>query len=556
MYEKEGPVYVPLFNDVFRIRTFVHVKLKDQDKWSTTICQLNKHWDGNVKLSLFYPLFPKTKLKCHPSIPKHDFLPLDNETGCRQIELYKSWDVISRYEAQNDDIAIRYPTFCFTPSQLVSPSNVWSKGIKNVYVVHYKQVPGEPGDGGKLVAVEDSEICCFPMDNVKLGENLIASPRCFHKNTWHGLFLLRKALVKALNRRGRQAERRDSETVSIGNIPTETFNYIYILSNSHMKFLSCHFVDGSESYQDIDDKMTRRKIRMSFQNGILRFATQSDLNFIRNMLGFAAVYGSSKVRPTLQDGDAGVTLKRGHFMTVIKGSQTACEFKRRCYEQRIDVVFSPFQVRVTANFQRFRYDRSRSGQFRTTPPTDHLDCVLRAKEYDADDILFRPFPVPEDECTAESTPGTKSSTDSSDPTVYESPTTSGIPPSNLAFQDATPLSTDSSDCPVSQGDEYEHDGTKFVVSMIFPKTTTKLYVLRHQEEGTIFTMNDPVRYDKEGGIEGFEYLGTLHPSDGCLVGCSVVSGKRFKACVSSHHQDMVFPQDVSWVASLVNNYNK
>ena len=131
-----------------------------------------------------------------------------------------------------------------------------------------------------------------------------------------------------------------------------------------------------------------------------------------------------------------------------------------------------------------------------------------------------------------------------------------MPSSNLLFQDATPQSTDSSDCPVSYGDEYEHDGSKFVVSMIFPKTQSKLYVLRHQEEETIFTMNDPDRYDKEGGIDGFEYLGTLHPSDGCLVGCSVVGGKRFKDGISSGLQDMVFPTDLSWVSSLVEKYNK
>ena len=542
MYENEGPVYVPLFNDVFRVGTFVHVKLSDQDQHSTTVCQLNKHTDGNVMLKLFYPLFPPKKLKCHPSIPKHDFDPLEEETGSRQIKLYESWDSIHRYEAQAQDISIRYPAFCFTPKQLESPLNRWAEGIKNVYIVRFKQVREN-----KLVPIDELKFTCFPMDQVKPNEQLIVPPRCFHKNTWHGLFLLRKALIKILNKRGGHAEKRDFQTVTIGNIPSETFNYLHVLLNSHLKCVSCHYIDGSESYQDLDAKLTRRKIRMSCQNGILRFETQEELDIVRNFLGFAAVYGSSEVRPTLKDGTAGVTLKRGHFLTVIRGSKEKPEFKRRCLDQRIDIVFSPFQVKVSVNFERYRYDKSRGGKFKVDPPTDHLESVLLAKPFPFDDKKFRPFPVSADALVAPQVTSPDSSTDPS--------TADSSDHTEIRYRDTSPRSMAPPNCLVSLGDKYEHEGTTFQVAVYLPPADKKHYVLRDKYDDTIFTMNDPERYDRVGGIEGMEYVGTLLPSKSWSIGCIVVSGVRFKSDVEEGSQDMDFHTDIPLIASLVKANN-
>ena len=143
---------------------FVHVKLPDQDRDTTSICQINKQPESNVCLTQFFPLFPKHNFKCYPSIPQHSYLPQVSETGSQNIELYRSTTYLSRLEVQMEEIFIQYPAFTFTTSQLSDPANSWLEGLKNVCVVRYKQDPISK----QLV----------PVDELEIGHWLFSDGRC------------------------------------------------------------------------------------------------------------------------------------------------------------------------------------------------------------------------------------------------------------------------------------------------------------------------------------------------------------------------------------------
>ena len=205
---------------------------------------------------------------------------------------------------------------------------------------------------------------------------------------WTGLFLLRKGLAKILNKRGRQSEALDTQTLNIGAIPMETFNYIYVLANSNEPSLFCHKKDRNESFLHLEPDMTRKKLRMKYEAGTICFQTPQDIDILRRLVGLSAVYGSCEARPTLKHGDAGISLKRGHFLSFINTSTDHVEepFKKRSCRQRVDVSFSNFQVQLTVAFERYRYDMTRSGILRTTPELKHLTSLLMVTPYDPDDF--------------------------------------------------------------------------------------------------------------------------------------------------------------------------
>ena len=125
------------------------------------------------------------------------------------------------------------------------------------------------------------------------------------------------------------------------------------------------------------------------------------------------------------------------------------------------------------------------------------------------------------------------------------------PTPEIRYRDASPRSMAPPDYLVSLGDQYEHEGSTFQVSVYFPPSDKKQYVLRDKYDESIFTMNDPERYDQIGGIEGMEYVGTLLPSKSWSIGCVVVGGDRFKPDIQDGIQEMDFHMDIPFIASLV-----
>ena len=294
MSDDESPVYIPHCNDCFRLNTFVHICLADQDNGTTTICQLFKD-HGRVSLRLFYPLFPQKKLRCHPDIPPHSANKLLEGVGCENVELYKSNQRIVARNLNAKEIKIRFPAFVFSIEEFQDPANAWAHGLSNVFIVWYKEPPVSPNDSSpSLVPIEPKEIECFPMDYRPEYNpiELCVPPRCFHRNVWTGLFLLRKGLSKILNKRGHQSEEIDLQSLNIGAVPMETFNYIFVVANSNCSSILCEQNNKTESYLQVDSRLTRSKIKMSYENGILRFQTPSDIDIIRRLLGITAVYGS------------------------------------------------------------------------------------------------------------------------------------------------------------------------------------------------------------------------------------------------------------------------
>ena len=376
------PFYSAIFHDSFQMGSFVHLILPSQEPRTTTVVRLLKWVPHGIKVQLFYPLFPKEKLRCHPNLPKHDKTPLPSTQGRNNIELYMSNEVMELINPREDGFPLKlreilYPAFVFSLTDLDSPANRWAYGVENVFVVRYKQ-HSERG----LVSIPENCLR-FMVSHDTTRSHLVCPPRSCHLNIWTGLFLIRKAISKILNRRSGQAEEKETSALTIGHIPVETYNYIsLLLSRAHRSRCVHKPFKASETYLDITNRFTRRKARIQFESGVMRFLTTADLDKLRTILGFGATYGSTEVRPTLYHGDKGLCLKRGHSLTVIAGCpipEEAPPFKRRSKEQRVDLSFSQFSCRVTVSFQRYLYDTSRSGVIKVPPPTEHLKLCLKGQ---------------------------------------------------------------------------------------------------------------------------------------------------------------------------------
>ena len=375
--------------DSFRIGSFVHIRLPKQDEETTTIARLDYADDGELALTLFFPLFPDKELTCHPPPPEHAIDPIVDGIGKNNVELYRSGIQIKQFPSF---ILLLYSTSknCRIPKMHGPPES----GMRNVYVVRFKQrrIQHVP----KLVPIQPSDVLCFPTNSIAPDdESLIICHRCYHKNVWTGLYLLRKAISKVLNRRRRVSEKHQVvQTCGIGLIPLEVFNYIHVLANSSVKSLTCHYCSSSESYLHIDENLTRRKLKFEFEQGVMRFVSCDDLDILRQFLGLGGVYGSPETRPTLAESKHGHTLKRGHSLTLVQASKQDDEtpFKRRSKQQRVDLMFSPTQVRVTVAYSRYTFDTFRStGRLKHDPPTPHLQAILSKQKYnERPDTVFCP----------------------------------------------------------------------------------------------------------------------------------------------------------------------
>ena len=323
MTSAKDAVYVKQLDDFFRLGTYCHAKLPNQDPGTTTICRLvNSSLSSNSKrVLLFLPLFPRKKLACHPDLPSHEYEHIEHSIGSENVELYQTDIHVDLTAADNSEIIeILYPAFVFHHSELQKPENSWASGVKNVFVTRFCYFTSIHGEKTFALA-SPRELLAFPTDHQLKRDfpQLAIASRCYHKNVWWGLFQLRKALIKLLNRRSGQAESQSVQSLSIGSMSNKVINYIYSLANSNVQSLSCHFFPGSETYLDIDSNLTRRKIQMTFGKGMIRFETNQDLDMLRQFIGLPSVCGSTELRPTLKDGKTGKELRRGHCLTVIKG---------------------------------------------------------------------------------------------------------------------------------------------------------------------------------------------------------------------------------------------
>ena len=594
MTSARGAIYVEQVDDYFRLGTFVHARLPNQDDGTTTIGKLIIREGSKQSIILYLPLFPRKKLNCHPTPPIHNYAPIEHSTGSHNIELYQTDVSMDIEDSERESIEVLYPAFVFHPSDLEKPDNSWAEGIKNVYVVRYSAFKNKDGQH-KMTLANPQEIKCFPTDYQRKGDfpQLVIASRCYHKNVWFGLFQIRKALMKLLNRCSGQAESKSVQSLSIGPIPNEVLNYIFTLANSNVPSLFCHFFPGSESYLDIDGKLTRRKIRMRFEKGIIRFNTQNDLDMLRQFVGLPAVYGSTEIKPTLKDGSMGKELKRGHCLTIVKGcapEDRPKQFKRMSNEQRVDLHFSPHQVRVTVGCQTYRYDTKADGSLKVPPPTDHLEStLLQTKHEETTNTVFNQdvlvdsheMPDPDDEEEYHSPPKDKliknkepstfdkilaMDNDTSDTSSFSSVSVRPKEKSDLV----SPLSEDDASiesmntvvrCQVGKqmiylGDSFFYDNTVYEISGIFPPGNRKpIYVLQHKEDFATYLCNkDPTRHHSPN-LRSFHYIGKVdHPVSPTYL-CRVVGGNLFRRKKSREEQHMTLFVHTNEIGQAITNYS-
>ena len=551
----EAPIYVPHFDDCFCLNTFIHIKLSDQDDGTTTVCQLVKH-NGQVCLCLFFPLFPTKKLQCHPEVPSNSAHKILDGIGSRNIELYKSNRKIIAENLLAKEIKIRFPAFVFTTDELKDPSNSWAHGLANVYIVRYKEPPRSRSiPFPSLVPLEENESTCFPMDHIfEDGPmELCAPPRCFHRNVWTGLYLLRKGLIKLLNKRGRQSEEIDCQSLNIGAIPTETFNYLFVLANSNFSAISFEQTQKNESYLQVDPNLTRKKFKMSYWNGTLRFQTPSDIDIVRRFLGIGAVYGSCENRPTLKHGEDGLKLKRGHFLTYVNATNDSegPPFKKRSSSQRIDLSFSSYNVRLTIAFQRYRFDVSRSGELRTKPESEHLTCLLSSSPYDAD--RFQGLMPPKNESEFR-TPEAKGSKPTSNPanTANGSNESDGSSSFNQSPTDSgTHYSSDPTD--LSPKDSASKDTFRKILEDSSSTDETSVTTLSPVNKGPIVNPNAVAHKDaKLSDYPGTSLIGRQFYDEGSVydILCTIPPSEKVrkvylhKEDLSMYHSPEECPQDM------------
>ena len=107
------------------------------------------------------------------------------------------------------------------------------------------------------------------------------------------------------------------------------------------------------------------------------------------ILGPSATYGSSERRPKLDDGRTGLVLRREQNLTVVAGAQDSNPhesdetseppFKRRIVDQRVDFIFSPYNVRLTISYERYQYSVSRDGNLKHLPLCPNLEKILQGQ---------------------------------------------------------------------------------------------------------------------------------------------------------------------------------
>ena len=451
------------------------------------------------------------------------------------------------------------PNIVFMPSELGQPQNRWGDGLQNVFVVRFKNMLLY--DTPRFFPLDSDEVVCFPTDLHTFSTRipkLCAPPRCFHRNVWSGLFQLRKGIMKILNRRSGKTENFDQSSVSIGAIPLETFNYIHIIFNSGIESLLCHVFRSSETYLHIDSSLTRSKIKMSFETGMIRFESFNDLDMLRRLLGIASVYGSTESKPTLVDGKAGRTLKRGHTLTVVKGN--APEELSPQKIQRVDLSFSPFAVKVTVAYEHYIYDCSRGGILVRPPPTKHLHCLLTCT----------PYVNEEDDSETESS--SESSED--EPETPKAPNQVASPNTIQKILNSVPSKDDSEEDDFSihphhdtiqfnfgettiyQGDQFFKDGTVYEMVCLFDanETCTRTILLDTLAMEYFTSFKEPTNHKKLED-RALKIVGTIPPRKNPTYACLVVGGKKHSKDKPASGQEVMFIEHSEDVLASVAAYS-
>ena len=395
---------IPFFDwtsqDTLRMGSFIAIQLKNQDPKTVTIARLEQRQREedpldpdesvvtHIRLRLFPPLFPTKPIDCHPRIPSHSIPKILHGCGSQNVELYESRECVwINGEIPDDEVKILFPAFVFSFEELEKSENGWAHGIHNVYFArfwHNKIYSYTVRAENRLDPIPKGTVLGFMNKHplYKQPSNLIIARRCQHHAIWVGLFSIQKAIIKMLNKRGMSSSSRENISLNVGCIPLECIQYIYSLS----KFVSpidCHPVTLRDSFLHVDSSLTRRKLSMSFDAGVLRFKSISDLKLLRSIFGPSSTYGSSEKRPNLSDGSTGTTLKRGHHLSVISGhvndNAEDEKFKRRSKEQRVDLCFSPFNVRVTVGYERYVYSLRACGSLKRPSHCPTLNTILRGQ---------------------------------------------------------------------------------------------------------------------------------------------------------------------------------
>ena len=382
------PFYVKRLDDHLRIGSFVHIHLPGQ-KDDTTIARIHSGINATgLRFVLFPPLFPRYNLndQSHPKLPKHNYTRVMLGLGSRNTELYESsttFDVV-----EDASSVISHPAFVFSLHEFKSPKNIWTEGLDNFFFVRFRMpiIDSDP-PVGCLHPLEEKTKLCFPNEHACrfIVDKAVPPPRCFHQSSFVGLFLLRKALVKLLNKSSGQAEEHEVTGDTIGLVPTETWTYIVQLCR--IQGIDIHTTKGSASYLDIDPKFTRKKVKISYPTTIIRFRSSDDLQFLRGLLGFGSTYGCTDRKPTLADGPNGTSFKPEHRVTLVKGSTSEEKenFKVRSRDQQVDLCWSDFHCRVVVGYEQYQYSLDHKGKLKNDPPTEDLKNILQGTPTSSDD---------------------------------------------------------------------------------------------------------------------------------------------------------------------------
>ena len=345
---------------------------------------------------------------------------------------------------------ILYPAFVFSYEEFHNPKNRWAHGLKNVFFVrfseHHEQEDGLPRRHVLKEIEQFEKKLCFPNEHANhvLLDEAIRPPRCFHQSAFTGLFVIRRALVKLLNKCGGSSEEQEITSDTIGLVPTETWTYIVHLCRR--QGIKVHSSKTSASYLEVEPNFTRHKVRLQYPSSTIRFQSPEELKFLRSLIGFCSTYGSSERKPTLSDGAAGISLKRKHRLTLVKGTppDDEAKFRIRSRSQRVDLTWSDFHCRVLVGYEQYNYDIDRQGNLKNPPPTDHLEFVLKGgtNSPDNDDPSTKAQEKPQDK-------------PKHDDTVESDTTFNKI--LAMTDSDATTVESDDDDCLVVGASFQDHD---------------------------------------------------------------------------------------------------
>lgn len=238
-----------------------------------------------------------------------------------------------------------------------------ARGMKNLYLLCDSRL-----DGSDL---PEDQFRPFPSSYDHFKARL---PDCYSSRIWHSLDLLRRELSRLL---GRYSEKQGcfASAKSKVTISAETWHYI-------LQFVGSYMSSPPRSYTSkrcrrvLETGLYLRSLRQVHESEMIRFATESELQILRELLGDLTGLDVRKRRPAMADPQR---LRINDAINVIVGSESAHEqFDYRTSDDGLDLAFNGLnELSISVRYRLYIYRTSLNGEPHDCPSETLKNIIQR-----------------------------------------------------------------------------------------------------------------------------------------------------------------------------------